>query len=112
MPITPGTVMQLNERQKARYDAGQKLFSEASDINQKAADQKTILDSIRQNHARIFPVLLRVDNIRCLIPVLSHCRFLFDICSFILCSSKSFITLLPYKLLIIAYLIFSFVKNI
>lgn len=49
MPVPQGGLRQMNEQQKARYDAGQKLFSEASDINQKAADQKTILDSIRQN---------------------------------------------------------------
>ena len=49
MPVPQGGLRQMNQQQQTRFDAGQKLFSEASDINQKAADQKAILDSIRQN---------------------------------------------------------------
>ena len=49
MPVPQGGLRQMNEQQKSRYEAGQKLFSTASDVNQKAADQKNILDSIKQN---------------------------------------------------------------
>ena len=52
MPVPVGGLRQMNTQQQARYEVGQKMFSEASDINSKAADQKTILDSIKQNLAQ------------------------------------------------------------
>lgn len=52
MPVPVGGLRQMNTQQQSRYDMGQKMFSDASDINSKAADQKTILDSIKQNLAQ------------------------------------------------------------
>ena len=51
MPVqsAPGVIPQMNEQQKARYDAGQTLFSKAADAATTASDQKLILDKIRQN---------------------------------------------------------------
>ena len=52
MPVPAGGIRQMNEQQKARYDYGQKLFTQASDLNQKAADQQIILESIKKNIAK------------------------------------------------------------
>jgi len=51
MPVqsASGVIPQMNEQQKTRYEAGQTLFSKASDAASTASDQKLILDKIRQN---------------------------------------------------------------
>jgi hypothetical protein len=49
MPVPQGGLRQMNEQQKARYDAGQKIFADASNVNEKAANQAVILQSIKAN---------------------------------------------------------------
>ena len=54
MPIQsgPGVIPQMNEQQKVKYDAGQKLFNESAVAAKLAADQQAILERIRQNVAQ------------------------------------------------------------
>jgi len=52
MPVAPGNLRQMNEQQRKRYDQGQAIFAQASDLNEAAAQQKTILDSIKKNIAQ------------------------------------------------------------
>jgi hypothetical protein len=52
MPVAKGGLVQMNNQQQARYDAGQKLFADAATANQNAADQGIILKSIKQNLAQ------------------------------------------------------------
>jgi len=52
MPVAKGGLTQMNTQQQARYDAGQKLFEQAANANQNAADQGVILKSIKQNLAQ------------------------------------------------------------
>jgi hypothetical protein len=52
MPVAKGGLIQMNTQQQARYEAGQKLFEQAANANQNAADQGIILKSIKQNLAQ------------------------------------------------------------
>jgi hypothetical protein len=52
MPVAKGGLTQMNTQQQARYEAGQKLFEQAANANQNAADQGIILKSIKQNLAQ------------------------------------------------------------
>lgn len=52
MPVPAGGLRQMNEQQKKRYDQGQALFAQASDLNEKAADQQNILNNIKKNLAQ------------------------------------------------------------
>jgi hypothetical protein len=52
MPVAKGGLTQMNTQQQARYETGQRLFSDAATANQNAADQGIILKSIKQNLAQ------------------------------------------------------------
>ena len=43
-----GVIPQMNEQQKTRYSNGQKIFSDAADANQKAADLGVVINNIKQ----------------------------------------------------------------
>lgn len=52
MPVPAGGLRQMNEQQNKRYYQGQAMFSQASDLNEKAADQQNILNNIKKNLAQ------------------------------------------------------------
>jgi len=43
-----GVIPQMNEQQKTRYSNGQKIFSDAADANQRAADLGVVINNIKQ----------------------------------------------------------------
>jgi len=54
MPVQTGAgvIPQMNSQQDARYEVGQKIFSDAADASKTAADQGVVLNTIKQNIAQ------------------------------------------------------------
>ena len=48
MPVPQGSLRQMNEQQKARYEAGQKLFSDSAAAAANASDQDQIIANLRR----------------------------------------------------------------